>query len=65
MALLSIKQVANKYKKTSAQIRYAISQGRIPCQKIGWCWYVEEGDLPDKWPMTPREKLKFERSNKS
>ena len=65
MALLSIKQVAEKYNKTPTQVRYAISQGRLKCSKIGWIWYIDEEDLPDKWPMTPREKLKHERSMKN
>jgi len=35
MALLSIKQVAEKYNKTLTQVRYAISQGRLKCRKRG------------------------------
>lgn len=61
MALLPINEIAERYGKTVSQVRYAIDQGRIPCTKVGWSWVVNDEDLPDKWPMTPREKIKHDR----
>lgn len=60
MALLSIKEIAEKYDVTTAQVRYAIQQGRISCKKVGWVWVCPSEELPDAWPITLRQKLKIE-----
>lgn len=53
---IPISEVAKKYNKTTTQVRYAISQGRLKGIKIGWCWFCNSDCLPEKWPMTSKER---------
>lgn len=65
MRLIPISEVAKKYDKTIAQVRYAIQQQRLPGTKFGWCWFCEDTLLPDLWPDTPREKIRKGRGKNS
>jgi hypothetical protein len=62
--LLSISEVAERYSKTEAQIRYAVKQERLRSVKLGWQLFFKREELPNEWPITPREKLKQKRGNK-
>lgn len=52
--IISLSEVAKKYNKTGAQVRYAISQDRLKAIKVGWQWCFKSEDLPESWPETPR-----------
>ena len=54
LEIISLSEVAKKYNKTEAQVRYAISQNRLKAIKIGWQWCFVSDELPKSWPETPR-----------
>lgn len=60
----TLPQVAEKYGKTPAQVRYAVEQGRLNGLKIGWQWTFMTDELPDTWPETPRTSKRLERKGK-
>jgi hypothetical protein len=61
--LLTIKQVAKKYGKSEAQVRYAILQGRLKYVKIGWMCFCPLEELPNDWPMSPRQLKKSQKGD--
>jgi hypothetical protein len=52
---LTLPEVAEKYGKTPAQVRYAVEQSRLRGVKMGWQWFFILTELPDSWPETPRK----------
>ena len=49
---MSIREVAQFYGKSEAQVRYAIKTNRgniFRPRKMGWVWVFKESELPDKW----------------
>lgn len=53
MALISLAQYAERYGKDGGNLRRLIAQGRIPAQKIGSQWAIEE---TTPWPQDNRIK---------
>ena len=53
MALISVTQFAQKHSQDTGRVRRLIAQGRIPAQKIGSQWVIEE-ETP--WPQDQRIK---------
>ena len=53
MALLSVKEYAAKHGQDGGRVRLLIAQGRIPAEKIGSQWAIDE-DTP--WPADQRVK---------
>lgn len=50
---LSIREVAKRYGKSEAQVRYAIKTNRnhvFRPKKMGWVWVFKESELPETWP---------------
>lgn len=53
MALLSVKEYAAKHGQDGGRVRLLIAQSRIPAEKIGAQWAIDE-DTP--WPADQRVK---------
>jgi len=53
MALISVTQYAQLHGQDTGRVRRLIAQGRIPAQKIGSQWAIEECT---PWPLDQRVK---------
>lgn len=49
MSELSTREVARRFSVDRNDVVYAIRTNRLRGTKLGWCWFVNEKDLPKKW----------------
>lgn len=54
--LITVKDVAKKYKVETREVLYAARRQLIPGKKVGWIWTFDPAKLPKDWPVKSRGK---------
>ncbi|MEM6455112.1 MAG: helix-turn-helix domain-containing protein [Acidobacteriota bacterium] len=60
---VSIKEAARLLGQSERQIRYLITRGRLPAEKIGGRWHIERDDLPQTTGQTRAQTTKDARAD--
>ena len=55
--MLTVKQVARKYRVKERQVLYAVRRDLLSGEKVGWIWLFPEDKLPQRWPVR-KQKLR-------